>query len=239
MADRKKIRNGCLITLLIFFVVIAGLVIAGGVFLFNGFKPNEVEVDFDKEDLESVYDKLGAVKDDDVPTINDFLMDRAVVGGEVNYVETVLSEEEITAALDEISGKDDYIQNINVEIVGDDQFNMSFELKGIDDLIEEAELDLSRFNIDSVGDLIEGQTIYIEGEMTYDPVDGIELGADKLTAGFVPVNESLTETIMDALNDQMNATINNYPDLSLDKLEITDDGLIIEGDIPSEYDTKD
>lgn len=235
--ERKKVRKGCLIGLLVFGILCIIAAVLFFVLVFKGINFNKVNIEFDEKDLSSVYEKLNIDNDDNTPSVNDLLFNKFYVSDQPVLVDTTLTNEEITALLDDIASKDDYITNIQINMIEDDLFEMTFNISNVDDLLHEVnKLSPSLGDLDFVSKILDEKEVYYKGTVEYNGENGMELDYEKINVGILPIRFDAANQVIDVLEDVINTGIDNMPALSIETFEITEDGLRFEGTIPDEFD---
>jgi hypothetical protein len=239
----KKKKNGCLIAVIIVSGIITLVIIAGIIIGISLLKRDmTVEVDFDKQELESAYDKMGMENDNDTPTLNDIFYRKYKASENGHAADMSLSNEEITALFDDMSSRDDYIQNVRFKGTGDGEFEVSFELNNIDEIISEAEQyypEVDNFTgiIDTVKESLEGAVVYHSGALEYSQENGFEATTAKLKVGILPISEGQQQVIVDSICGLMNRMVEDIDALNINEINITEDGLDFVGTLPDEIDT--
>jgi hypothetical protein len=193
--------------------------------------------------LESAYEELGLDMDDDSPSLNDIFFLRYDVSDNGKAVDISLSNEEITALLDDLTTKDDYIKNIRFKSIDDDEFEVSFEIDDIDKAIDELEdkiTDISEYEniIDLAENIMEDKIMYYTGTLEFDEEDGFSSDYGKLKVGILPIPEEQGDLAVDALCEYMNVIVDDIGSFDITSFEITEDGLDFVGIIPEDIDMK-
>lgn len=246
MSGRNGKRGVSLVIIIILFVL-SGAIMAGGYFgakglLGNLLKEVEVDVDFDEDDVESAYDKFNFEYDNDTPSLNDLMNGHFTYASTDQNVSVSLTNEEVTALFDDLSEKDDFIQDLRFQALDDDEFEMSFTLENLEDMldnIDESGGDVKAVEdlIDTFGDMVEGETIYYTGTMEYGD-DGFESEFGAMRVGAIPVPASAGDEVVKVLSEYLNDLQETIGVIDIDALEITDDGLDFIGTIPTDIDAK-
>lgn len=246
MSRRTGKRGASLVVIIVLFVL-SGAIMAGGYFgarglLGNVFKDIEVDVDFDDDDVESAYEKFNFEYDEDTPSLNDLMNGHFIYASSTQDVDVSLTNEEITALFDDLSDKDDFIQDVRFQALDDDEFEMSFTLDNLDDMmdsIDESGGDIEALEelIDSFSDMVEGETIYYTGSLEYDE-DGFNTDFGGMRVGSIPVPASAGDEAVDLINDYLNQMQESVGGMDIENLEITEDGIDFIGTIPTDIDTK-
>lgn len=218
--------KGCLITLVIFIVVLALLVI-GGYTIYKRNKPEDVQ--FDATKVESFYEKAGIDNENYTVSVEEILTGQAIPSGEVT-VEQSFTSAEITSVIQDASNKGDYLKDVSIKFSGQDQAEISLKvsdkIEDIYDIVPTLE------NYAFIIDKLTGQPIYYLGEIVYDEETGFELNAEKIKVGIFKIPASTLSTIDSTIASLFNDTLENMQGFEIEAMEINEDSLDFLGTIP-------
>jgi len=218
--------KGCLITLIIF-VVIVGVLIGGGYAFYKMSQPKDVK--FDKKDVESFYDKVGIDNEDYLPSVEEILAGKAFPSGELKINDSFTSAE-VTAVIQDASDKDDYFQDVNVRFIGKDQVEVFATVSENIDNIYEIAPDLETY--DFVIDRLKGQQLYYVGDVSYDEENGFNLSVDELKVGLFKIPADMINEYSETVESLLNSTVVNMGGFGIESMKISEDNLDFVGSIP-------
>ena len=218
--------KGCLITLIIF-VILIGLLIGGGYAIYKMNQPKDVK--FDENDVESFYEKVGIDNNDYLPSVEEILAGQAMPSGELRIDDSFTSAE-ITAVIQDASDRKDYFQEVNVRFIGEDNVEVFATVsEDIDDIYDIAP-DLE--NYDFVIQKLKGQQIYYVGDVVYDKNAGFQLEVEKLKVGLFKIPVDMINEYDSVIEELLNNTVIDIGGFGIESMKIEEDSLDFIGTIP-------
>lgn len=223
--QQSKRRKGCLITFMIILIV-AGLASIIAYARYSDEKSDVVE--YNESDVESFYDKVGIDNEDYLPSVEKILIGDINPSGEIK-VNDSFSSAEITAAIQDAAGENDYFEDVNVRFIDDGQVEVFATVSDeINDLYEIAP-DLESF--DFILEKLEGQKVYYVADVEYNE-DGFGLNVDKLKVGMFSIPTAMINSYDETIETLLNNAVDNISGFEIESLEINDDNLDFNGSIP-------
>jgi len=217
---------GCLVTFLIFIVIIVAAVFGIKAYM-RSLKPEEL--DYNKKDVASFFEKTGLNNDKDTPSLQEILIGEMVSEG-TREIDVLVTSEEVTGVIQEGAGKNDFLEDITVNFVDDDEI----EVQGIigdkvQDLYKEVpELEQFKFILDN----LEGVPLSYQGGIEYDQEKGIQLDPDRIKVGFFKVPKKMAKEHIELVENLLNARIEAIEGLDIESIDFTEEGMKFVGTIP-------
>lgn len=218
--------KGCLITLIIF-IVLVGLLIGGGYAIYKMNQPKDVK--FSESDVESFYDKIGIDNKDYLPSVEEILAGEAMPSGELKIDDSFTSAE-VTAVIQDASGRNDYFQDVNVRFIGEDKVEVFATVSEEIDGLYEVAPDLK--NYEFVMDKLKGQQLYYVGNVEYDQTNGFQLEVEELKVGLFKIPADMINEYDTTVESLLNSTMTNIGGFGIESMKINEDSLDFVGTIP-------
>jgi len=242
MEEKKSRRKGCLMGAFILSGVITIVLVVSVLLVIRYLKTDmTVEVDYDQKDLETCYEKLEIENDSNTPSLNDILYIRYETSRSGHPLDVSLTNEEITALFDDVSSKDDFIQDVRFRGTDDGEFEVSFKISNVDDMLSEAEDGYPEIKdyetlLDVVKDKVEDSVVYYSGSLDYDSENGFESDSEKFKVGMIPIPDEQQQFIVEALCDLLDRMVVKSYALNIESLSVNEDGIDFVGTFPDEID---
>lgn len=259
-----KKRHGCLITLLVFV-----LIVAGGFFGIRFYLQSQIpdQVDYSRKDKERFYEKLAIEPDNYEFDMMDLLTGNVELSGRID-VDDTFSSEELTAFFQGHS-KDYVMENsveqflasipnplewmtlkayargsdveglftdFNVRILDDDELEVFANVA--DDMDDVYDIIDGLEDYSFIVDRAAGATIHITMKLTFDEEDGFDVKVRSIRVAGVKVPESLVEEYEPALTDLLNGAIDQVDYFAVYAFEIDDDEIYFRGVLPEYINVK-
>lgn len=208
----KKKSNGCLISFLVLLVIFILLGVVGYLSykeIVEKFKPKDLGISYSQEDLTDFFNNIGLDADPEKICIGC----EVPVYSDPKEVNLVITNEQASAAFEYIN------ENMPVGSISNTQIKFN-------DGLAEVTTTLS-YN---------GQTfpIYLAGTLEKDTITSVKGNIQSLKAGGISVPESIVQVAEEGILSIFNKTLSDIGDnVRIDVLEITSDGLVFEGILPS------